>query len=98
MEDIVNECLAVAGGLGISVAGDPLPSVLALAQTMPQQYSSTAQDIARGKKSEIDFLNGFVARRGAELGVPTPANRALLAMVKLVEARANRPSLSTADV
>ena len=42
--------------------------------------------MARGKPSEIDHLNGFVARRGAELGVATPVNQALHALVKLVEA------------
>ena len=54
-------------------------------RAMPAQLSSTAQDMARGKPSEIDHLNGFVARRGAELGVATPANQALHALVKLVE-------------
>ena len=49
---------------------------------MPAQYSSTAQDLARGKKTEIDHLNGFVVRKGEALGVPTPVNRALLALVK----------------
>ena len=52
---------------------------------MPAQLSSTAQDMARGKPSEIDHLNGFVARRGRALGVATPANQALHALVKLVE-------------
>ena len=54
---------------------------------MPTQYSSTAQDLARGKRSEIDHLNGFVLRQGEALGVATPVNRALHALVKLVEAR-----------
>ena len=36
---------------------------------MPNQTSSTAQDLARGKPSEIDFLNGHVVRKGAELGI-----------------------------
>jgi 2-dehydropantoate 2-reductase len=53
---------------------------------MPAQFSSTAQDMARGKRSEIDHLNGTVVRRGAALGVPTPVNQALYALVKLVEA------------
>jgi 2-dehydropantoate 2-reductase len=52
---------------------------------MPTQYSSTAQDLARGKPTEIDHLNGFVVRRGEALGVATPANRALHALVKLLE-------------
>jgi 2-dehydropantoate 2-reductase len=52
---------------------------------MPGQLSSTAQDMARGKPSEIDHLNGLVARRGRELGIATPTNQALHALVKLVE-------------
>jgi 2-dehydropantoate 2-reductase len=54
---------------------------------MPAQLSSTAEDMARAKPSAIDHLNGFAARRGRELGVATPANQALYALVKLVESR-----------
>jgi 2-dehydropantoate 2-reductase len=52
---------------------------------MPGQFSSTAQDLMRGKPSEIDHLNGFVVRRGQALGVPTPVNRALHVLVRLLE-------------
>jgi 2-dehydropantoate 2-reductase len=52
---------------------------------MGSQKSSTAQDMARSKPSEIDHLNGFIVRRGEALGVPTPVNQSLFAMVKLVE-------------
>ncbi|MDX1643809.1 MAG: 2-dehydropantoate 2-reductase, partial [Thermoanaerobaculia bacterium] len=38
--------------------------------------SSTQQDIAAGRTTEIDSLNGYIVRRGAELGVETPINRA----------------------
>ena len=58
-----------------------------IAETMSAQLSSTAQDLARGKPTEIDHLNGFVVRKGDALGVPTPANRVLLALVKLLEER-----------
>jgi 2-dehydropantoate 2-reductase len=44
---------------------------------MPSQYSSTAQDLARGKRSEIDYLNGLIVQRGAALGIAMPANRML---------------------
>jgi len=54
---------------------------------MPTQYSSTAQDLARGKPTEIDFLNGYVVRRGDALGIATPANRVLWALVKLLEGK-----------
>ena len=52
---------------------------------MPEALSSTAQDIARGKRTEIDSLNGYVVRRGAALGVATPVNASLHALVKLLE-------------
>ena len=57
---------------------------------MPTQKSSTAQDLARGKPSEIDHLNGYIVRRGEALGIATPANRALWALVKLVETRTRK--------
>lgn len=84
MRDLVGECLAVAEASGVTLA-DPWPAVQRIAQTMPGQFSSTAQDLMRGKPSEIDHLNGFVARRGQALGVPTPVNRALHVLVKLLE-------------
>lgn len=88
MDDVVAECLAVARADGVQVPGDALAAVRSLAGTMPAQYSSTAQDLMRGRPTEIDHLNGYVVRRGAALGVPTPANRVLHTLVKLVEAPA----------
>jgi hypothetical protein len=41
----------------------------------------------KGKRSEIDHLNGFIARRGEALGVVTPAKRLLHAIVKLIESK-----------
>lgn len=89
MADIVAECLAVAEASNVKVPGNMLNAVLGLASSMPNQFSSTAQDLARGKRTEIDHLNGYVVRTGAKLGIPTPVNRLLRAMVKLVEAKAH---------
>jgi len=47
--------------------------VLGIAASMPNQYSSTAQDLARGKQTEIEHLNGYIVRRAAELGVSIAA-------------------------
>jgi 2-dehydropantoate 2-reductase len=85
IRDVVAECLAVAKAEGVEVPGDTDAALRGIAQTMPAQYSSTAQDLARGKLSEIDHLNGLVVRRGEALGVPTPANRVLFVLVKLLE-------------
>jgi 2-dehydropantoate 2-reductase len=87
MRDVVDECLAVARAAAVAVPGDAHDTVRRIAATMPTQYSSTAQDLSRGKRSEIDHLNGYVVRRGAELGVATPVNRTLHALVKLMEKR-----------
>jgi len=87
IRDVVAECLAVAKAEGIVIPGDTDAAVRAIAETMPTQYSSTAQDLARGKPSEIDHLNGYVVRRGEALGVPTPANRVLWVLVKLLESK-----------
>ena len=87
LRDVVAECLAVAQADGVSVAGDVDEAVQRIARSMPSQYSSTAQDLARGRRTEIDHLNGYVVRRGEALGVPTPANRALHTVVRLLEAR-----------
>ncbi len=87
MRDVVAECLAVAQAEGVQVAGDVHAAVDKLAGSMPGQLSSTAQDLARGKRSEIDYLNGLIVRRGEALGVATPANRVLWALVKLLESK-----------
>ena len=52
--------------------------------------SSTEQDVAHGRRTEIDSLNGYIARRGAELGVATPTNETLWALVKLREEQTAR--------
>ena len=87
MRDVMNECLAVAQGAGVSVPGDTWEAVQRIARTMPAQLSSTAQDLARGKRSEIDHINGHVLHQGEALGIPTPANRVLHTVVKLLESR-----------
>ena len=87
MRDVVEETLAVAKASGVAMAPDMLRRTYEIAEAMPTQLSSTAQDLARGKPTEIEHLNGFVARRGAALGVPAPANRALTALVRLLESK-----------
>lgn len=86
LAEAVREVLAVAKAAGVAMPpGDSVEIALKLADGMPQATSSTAQDIGRGKRTEIDHLNGYVFRRGRELGVPTPVNQTLHALVKLLE-------------
>jgi 2-dehydropantoate 2-reductase len=39
----------------------------------------------RGRRSEIDYLNGYIVRKGKSLAIDTPANQALYSIVKLLE-------------
>src|SRR5271154_4550146 len=88
---VVDEVLAVAKAKGIHPPGleDPkvaLAGAFKVAEQMSGTRSSTAQDMARGKRTEIASLNGYIAQQGEELGVPTPVNQALYTLVKLQEA------------
>jgi 2-dehydropantoate 2-reductase len=87
MKLLVNEAVAVGNAAGVRLSGDNMfAAVLKLgSEAIPEATSSTAQDIARGKPTEIDSLNGFLVRRGAELIVPTPINETLYSLVKLLE-------------
>jgi len=86
LKEAVREVIAVAQAAGVRLpAGDLVESACDISRSMAGATSSTAQDIARGKRTEIDHLNGYVARRGAELGVATPVNRSLHALVRLLE-------------
>jgi 2-dehydropantoate 2-reductase len=86
IRNIVDECVSVANAEGISIPNDIYDKTMTIAADMPHQYSSTAQDIVRGKPTEIDYLNGFIVRKGAQRAIPTPLNQLLLTMVKLKEA------------
>lgn len=50
---------------------------------------SMLQDLERGRKTEIDYLNGYIVRRGHELGINTPVNKALVEIIKKFESGHN---------
>lgn len=87
MQGVVAECAAVATASGVALPDGIWDQVLRIAEAMPTQISSTAQDMQRGRATEIDFLNGEILRRGQALGLPTPLNGALTVLVKLAEQR-----------
>src|SRR6266581_4555685 len=90
LEMVVAEALAVARAAGVEIPSleEPKAAIagaMKLLKQMGPATSSTAQDLARGKRTEIDSLNGYVSRKGAQLGVPTPVNYTLYTLVKLAE-------------
>jgi 2-dehydropantoate 2-reductase len=92
MQDIVDEVLAVADAARIVLPGvhdqsSGMAAAMEIATQMAGAFSSTAQDLSRGRPTEIEALNGCIARRGMELGVSVPVNHALFTLVKLAEQR-----------
>lgn len=85
MRAVVDECQAVAQHAGVTLPPDLWTAVEAISGSMRNQVSSTAQDLARHHPTEIDHLNGHIVLLGARLGVPTPVNQALTAIVKQLE-------------
>jgi 2-dehydropantoate 2-reductase len=92
LRQLVHECVAVARASGVSLPPvDFDQMVLRFAEKARQVYSSTAQDLERGKRTEVDALNGYIVRRGTESAVPTPVNQSLITLVKLREAKHEDP-------
>jgi 2-dehydropantoate 2-reductase len=86
MREVVGEIVALAAAKGVRLAvDDPVAAVFQLGESIPGAISSTAQDIERGRPTEIDYLNGYVARESEARGLPTPVNRTLHALVKVLE-------------
>ncbi|WP_353234492.1 ketopantoate reductase family protein [Diaphorobacter ruginosibacter] len=85
IDEIIDECLAVARADGIGLPDNLRAAVHGLPQTMPGQHSSTAQDLARGKLTEIEHLNGYVVQRARARSIATPVNNTLLVLVQLAQ-------------
>ena len=58
------------------------------------QRPSMAQDILKGRRTEIEQMNGFIARKGAEAGVPAPSHIKLTELVRKIERGELKPSPS----
>jgi 2-dehydropantoate 2-reductase len=83
---IIDECLAVAKADGVTFDEDfiaLIDRVFAGARTI----ASMRQDLMKGRKTEIDHMNGAVADLGARHGIATPVNAAMTAMIRYLESR-----------
>jgi 2-dehydropantoate 2-reductase len=66
---------------------DPVAHARAVARATAANRSSMLQDVEQGRRTEIGALNEAVAAEGARLGLPTPFNRAVSALIRDLEAR-----------
>lgn len=85
MRAAINEAIAVASAHQITLPEGTHERVMKVAEMMPGQRSSTAQDLARSRPTEIDYLNGYITSEGAKAGIATPTNLTLFALVKQIE-------------
>jgi 2-dehydropantoate 2-reductase len=85
---LVDEGKAVAAAQGIELDADPeeLIDYAARKDVAYDHKASMLQDVEARRQTEVDFLNGGIAKFGNELGVPTPAHETIWALVKGVEA------------
>lgn len=81
---IVRECIEVGRKEGI-VLQDRLEKKVDKEISSYENYSSMYQDVMKGKKTEIDFLNGKIVELGRKNHVPTPANETMYNLVKYLE-------------
>jgi 2-dehydropantoate 2-reductase len=87
VSELVDEGKAVAGAQGIVLDADPeeLIDHAARPDVAYGHRASMLQDVEARRRTEIDYLNGGIARFGRELGVRTPLNDAVTALIKGVE-------------
>jgi 2-dehydropantoate 2-reductase len=86
VERIVGECVAVAGKEGHHFDEEAvLEFVRNVAEKTAANNSSMLQDVLRGKRTEIDAINGFVLDRAKRHGIEAPVNEMLYALVKSIE-------------
>jgi 2-dehydropantoate 2-reductase len=89
--EMAEECLAVTkvAGIDLSGGGDPIDGLMHTIQKFHDSGTkpkcSMLQDLERGRRTEIDAINGSIVREGKRLGVPTPVNEVMVALVKLQE-------------
>ena len=68
-----------------------------MATLLEPSQSSVGRDVARGRRSEIDFTNGLVADKGVEVGVPAPTHAALTALVRRIDSGELKPDPKNID-
>jgi 2-dehydropantoate 2-reductase len=80
---------AVAAAEGIRLAPDALTAARAVMRSTAGNLSSMNRDLAAGRRTEIDAINGFVVARASAHGIPVPANEQVLSAVHALEARSS---------
>ncbi len=81
---IVDEITAVSAAVKVPLPSDMPDRVVKWTQEIRDIHTSMYDDWKAGRPTEIDYLNGYIVQKGRELGIPTPVNEALTAMIKTI--------------
>ncbi len=84
LHGIVAEVAAVAAGMKVALDDDIADKVVQWTEEIRDIHTSMYDDWKAGRPTEIDSLNGYIVQRGRDLGIPTPVNEALTALVKVI--------------
>lgn len=85
MIEAVKEAVNVAKALNIKLEiEDHVRKVIEVAEATANNKSSMLQDIEKGKRTEIDYINGAIVKLGKKLKIKTPVNKTLTAIVKAI--------------
>jgi 2-dehydropantoate 2-reductase len=82
IRQIVGEAAAISAAMKVPLPLDMPERVVKATQEIRDIHTSMYDDWKAGRRTEIDYLNGFIVQKGRELGIPTPVNEALTAMIK----------------
>ncbi|MFO0776253.1 MAG: 2-dehydropantoate 2-reductase [Nitrospira sp.] len=84
IRQIVGEVSAISAAMKVPLPMDMPERVVKATQEIRDIHTSMYDDWKAGRRTEIDYLNGFIVQKGRALGIPTPVNEALTAMIKTI--------------
>ncbi|OFV67219.1 MAG: 2-dehydropantoate 2-reductase [Candidatus Syntrophoarchaeum caldarius] len=87
MQDAGLEAIRVARGAKIELEDDLIGYIEDVARKTAANRSSMLQDVSKGKRTEIDAINGMIVEMGTKLGIDTPVNRIFTLLIKSIEKR-----------
>ena len=93
VKSAMQETVAVARKEGVGLGDEDIDKHVQVTLEMGPVKTSMWQDIKRGHATEVDFINGFVVSRGAQLNVATPVNSMLTTLVHAIEDSGNHSKM-----
>ncbi|ASJ03654.1 2-dehydropantoate 2-reductase [Thermococcus profundus] len=95
--EVAREGCITAQQLGIEFEVHPLELLWDTIERTRENYNSTLQDIMRGRKTEIDYINGKIVEYAQLVGLEAPRNELIWALVKAKEAKIDKPEARNTD-